>query len=83
MAFLNIFDIVERQSVKAQLYNFNDLTSDREWLYDILLSDTESEGPVSDEDVYISKMLREHLQEQRQRKNYYKKPTVRPIIIFI
>ncbi|KAH8406673.1 hypothetical protein KR222_002340, partial [Zaprionus bogoriensis] len=65
----------ERQSVKAQMYNFNDLTSDREWLYDVLLSDTESEGPVSDEDVYINQMLREHLKEQRQRKNYYKKPT--------
>ncbi|XP_023166084.2 chromatin-remodeling ATPase INO80 [Drosophila hydei] len=65
----------ERQSVKAQIYNFNDLTSDREWLYDILLSDTDSEPQVSDEDEYINQMLREHLQEQRQRKNYYKKAT--------
>ncbi|EDV98617.1 chromatin-remodeling ATPase INO80 [Drosophila grimshawi] len=66
----------ERQSVKAQIYNFNDLTSDREWLYDALLSDTESEGhAVSDENEYIHQMLREHIQEQRQRKNYYKKPT--------
>ncbi|XP_060645595.1 chromatin-remodeling ATPase INO80 [Drosophila nasuta] len=65
----------ERQSVKAQIYNFNDLTSDREWLYDLILSDTESEPPMSDEDAYVAQMLREHLQEQRQRKNYYKKPT--------
>ncbi|EDW14836.1 chromatin-remodeling ATPase INO80 [Drosophila mojavensis] len=65
----------ERQSVKAQLYNFNDLTSDREWLYEILLSDTDSEPQVSDEDEYINQMLREHLQEQRHRKNYYKKAT--------
>ncbi|KAH8359538.1 hypothetical protein KR093_007388, partial [Drosophila rubida] len=66
----------ERQSVKAQIYNFNDLTSDREWLYDLILSDTESETQMSDEDAYISQMLREHQQEQRQRKNYYKKATV-------
>ncbi|KAM8704251.1 hypothetical protein ACLKA7_008795 [Drosophila subpalustris] len=65
----------ERQSVKAQMYNFNYLTSDREWLYDTLLSDTESETQVSDEDEYIGQMLREHLQEQRQRRNYYRVPT--------
>ncbi|ALC46989.1 Ino80, partial [Drosophila busckii] len=64
-----------RQSVKTQLYNFNDLTSDREWLYDMLLSDTESEEQLSDEDEYISQLLREHMHEQRERKRYYKKPT--------
>nr|NP_732413.1 INO80 complex subunit [Drosophila melanogaster]Q9VDY1.2 RecName: Full=Chromatin-remodeling ATPase INO80; Short=dINO80 [Drosophila melanogaster]AAF55658.2 INO80 complex subunit [Drosophila melanogaster]AFH41853.1 FI17525p1 [Drosophila melanogaster] len=63
----------ERQSVKAQLYNFNDLTSDREWLYDLLLSDTESDDPTITEDEYVQQLLREHVREQRQRKNYYKK----------
>ncbi|XP_068153269.1 chromatin-remodeling ATPase INO80 [Drosophila tropicalis] len=69
----------ERQSVKAQLYNFNDLTSDREWLYDLLLSDTESDEEDQmggmNEDDYIQEMLREHIREQRQRSNYYKKQT--------
>ncbi|XP_041630288.1 chromatin-remodeling ATPase INO80 isoform X3 [Drosophila kikkawai] len=65
----------ERQSVKAQLYNFNDLTSDREWLYDLLLSDTESDDPTITEDEYVHQLLREHIREQRQRKNYYKKAT--------
>ncbi|XP_017060734.1 chromatin-remodeling ATPase INO80 [Drosophila ficusphila] len=65
----------ERQSVKAQLYNFNDLTSDREWLYDVLLSDTESDDPTITEDEYVQQLLREHVREQRQRKNYYKKAT--------
>ncbi|KAH8344440.1 hypothetical protein KR084_011817 [Drosophila pseudotakahashii] len=65
----------ERQSVKAQLYNFNDLTSDREWLYDLLLSDTESDDPTITEDEYVQQLLREHIREQRQRKNYYKKAT--------
>ncbi|XP_030374870.1 chromatin-remodeling ATPase INO80 [Scaptodrosophila lebanonensis] len=65
----------ERQSVKTQLYNFNDLTSDREWLYDLLLSDTDSETDLSDEDAYVQQLLREHMRDQRQRKNYYKKAT--------
>ncbi|KAH8369105.1 hypothetical protein KR009_001061 [Drosophila setifemur] len=65
----------ERQSVKAQLYNFNDLTSDREWLYDLLLSDSESDEPGLNEDEYVHQLLREHIREQRQRKNYYKKAT--------
>ncbi|XP_044313365.1 chromatin-remodeling ATPase INO80 isoform X2 [Drosophila rhopaloa] len=65
----------ERQSVKAQLYNFNDLTSDREWLYDLLLSDTESDDPTITEDEYVNQLLKEHIREQRQRKNYYKKAT--------
>lgn len=62
--------------MKAQLYNFNDLTSDREWLYDLLLSDTESDDPTITEDEYVHQLLREHIREQRQRKNYYKKATV-------
>ncbi|KAH8280021.1 hypothetical protein KR018_001348 [Drosophila ironensis] len=64
----------ERQSVRAQLYNFNDLTSDREWLYELLLSDSESDDPGLTEDEYVHQLLREHIREQRQRKNYYKKP---------
>ena len=66
----------ERQSVKVQLYNFNDLTADREWLYDVLLSDTDTETEVSDEDDYIKDMLKTHLKQQKLRENFYKKPTV-------
>ncbi|TMW54018.1 hypothetical protein DOY81_000886 [Sarcophaga bullata] len=65
----------ERQSVKVQLYNFNDLTADREWLYDVLLSDTDTETEISDEDDYIKDMLKTHLKQQKLRENFYKKPT--------
>ncbi|XP_065355033.1 chromatin-remodeling ATPase INO80 [Calliphora vicina] len=65
----------ERQSVKAQLYNFNDLTADREWLYDVLLSDTDTETDISDEDDYIKEMLKTHMKQQKLRENFYKKPT--------
>lgn len=66
----------ERQAVKAQLYNFNDLTADREWLYDVLLSDTDTETEISDEDDYIKEMLKTHMKQQKLRENFYKKPTV-------
>ncbi|XP_054726718.1 chromatin-remodeling ATPase INO80 isoform X1 [Anastrepha obliqua] len=65
----------ERQSVKMQLFNFNDLTNDREWLYEVLLSDTDTETEISDEDDYIKELLKTHMLEQRHRENFYKKTT--------
>lgn len=66
----------ERQSVKAQLYNFSELTADREWLYDAIMSDTDSETEISDEDDYVRDMLKTHMKQQKLRENYYKKATV-------
>lgn len=65
----------ERQSVKMQLLNFSDLTNDREWLYDVLLSDTDTETEISDEDDYVKELLKTHIFEQRHRENFYKKAT--------
>ncbi|XP_067614395.1 chromatin-remodeling ATPase INO80 [Eurosta solidaginis] len=65
----------ERQNVKMHLYNFNDLTNDREWLYDVLLSDSDSETEISDEDDYVKELLKTHMFEQKHRENFYKKPT--------
>ncbi|XP_017475619.1 PREDICTED: putative DNA helicase Ino80 [Rhagoletis zephyria] len=65
----------ERQSVKMHLFNFNDLTNDREWLYEVLLSDTDTETEISDEDDYIKELLRTHMLEQKHRENFYKKTT--------
>ncbi|XP_059218024.1 LOW QUALITY PROTEIN: chromatin-remodeling ATPase INO80 [Stomoxys calcitrans] len=65
----------ERQSVKAQLYNFSELTADREWLYDIIMSDTDTETEISDEDDYVKEMLKTHMKQQKLRENFYKKPT--------
>lgn len=66
----------ERQAVKMQLYNFNDLTADREWLYDVLLSDTDTDTEISDEDEYVREMIKAHVRQQKMRENFYKKPTV-------
>ncbi|XP_037892218.1 chromatin-remodeling ATPase INO80 [Glossina fuscipes] len=65
----------ERQAVKMQLYNFNDLTADREWLYDVLLSDTDTDTEISDEDEYVREMIKAHVRQQKMRENFYKKPT--------
>lgn len=65
----------ERQSVKMHLFNFSDLTNDREWLYDVLLSDTDTETEISDEDDYVKELLKTHIFEQRHRENFYKKAT--------
>lgn len=71
-----IFQFVERQSVKIELYNFADLSADRGWLYDELLSDTDSDTEISDEDDYVQEMLKTHVKQQRIRENFYKKVTV-------
>lgn len=63
----------ERQSDKAHVYNFSSVVSEREWLCDVLLSDTDTESEISDEDEYIKDMLRYHLFEQKYRESYYKK----------
>lgn len=44
---------------------------DRKWLQDILLSDTESEPEISDEDEYIREMLKDHVKEKKIREKYY------------
>uniref|UniRef100_W8APB8 Chromatin-remodeling ATPase INO80 n=1 Tax=Ceratitis capitata TaxID=7213 RepID=W8APB8_CERCA len=65
----------DRQSAKMHLFNFNDMTSDREWLYEALLSDTDTETEISDEDDYIKELLKTHIFEQKHRENFYKKTT--------
>lgn len=75
---LNLFPffILERQAVKSSLYNFSELTADREWLYDVIMSDTDTETDISDEDDYVKEMLKTHMKQQKLRENYYKKATV-------
>ena len=62
--------------MKCQLYNFNDLTSDREWLYNLLLSDTDTDTEISDEDDYLKEMMKAHIRERKLREKYYTKPSV-------
>lgn len=59
------------------MYNFSQVGSDRKWLQDILLSDSESEDEISDENEYIRDMLRDHMKEQKFRTKYYQNANVR------
>lgn len=60
---------------KELMYNAEYIEDEeRRKLYDILLSDSDSETEISDEDRYIGEMLREHVKEQKYRKVYYQDP---------
>lgn len=59
-----------------QIYNLSQIGPDRKWLQDILLSDTETDPELSDEDEYIRDMLREHVKEKKIRSKYYQNPHV-------
>ncbi|XP_055384468.1 chromatin-remodeling ATPase INO80 [Condylostylus longicornis] len=65
----------ERRADKLQVFNFSQIDAERKWLQDVLLSDTESESDISDEDDYIKIMLKQHIMEQKFREKYYKKPS--------
>lgn len=66
----------DRQNDKLQIYNLSQIGPDRKWLQDILLSDTDTEPELSDEDEYIRDMLREHVKEKKIRAKYYQNPHV-------
>lgn len=71
------FLLSDRQNDKLQIYNLSEIGTDRKWLQDILLSDTESDvDEPSDEDEYIREMLREHVKEKKIRAKYYQNPHV-------
>lgn len=53
------------------MYNFTNVGNDRKWLQDLLLSDTDTDENVSDEDEYIKTMLKDHVKEQKYRRKYY------------
>lgn len=53
------------------MYNFSNVGNDRKWLQELLLSDTDTEENITDEDEYIKRMLRDHVKEQKYRQKYY------------
>lgn len=58
------------------MYNFSQVGPDRKWLQDLLLSDTDTDGEISDEDDYVRTMLKDHVKEQRYRAKYYQNADV-------
>ena len=52
------------------------MNQDRKWLMDVLLSDTESESEISDQEEYIREMLKNHMREKKYREKYHQNPNV-------
>uniref|UniRef100_A0A336MQW6 Chromatin-remodeling ATPase INO80 n=1 Tax=Culicoides sonorensis TaxID=179676 RepID=A0A336MQW6_CULSO len=62
---------IEKRKQKQLLYNFSNVRQDRQWLKDMLLSDTSSSSEISDEDDYVKEMLKNHIREKRIRERYH------------
>ncbi|XP_058466733.1 chromatin-remodeling ATPase INO80 [Malaya genurostris] len=60
----------ERNEDKSFLFNLSSVGIDRIWLQNLILSDTESESEISDNE-YIQNMVVNHLRERRYRSKYY------------
>ncbi|CRL03233.1 CLUMA_CG016168, isoform A [Clunio marinus] len=60
---------------KELMYHTENISEDRKWLYNLLLSDTESDSEISDQDKYIGEMLKEHVREKRYRLKYHQNPS--------
>lgn len=61
---------------KELMFNSENIGEDRRWLFNLLLSDTESDSEISDQDKYIGEMLKDHVREKRYRQKYYRNPAV-------
>lgn len=68
---------LERNEDKRYLYNLTSVGPERLWIQNLLLSDTETESEISDEDSHIREMLKNHLSERKYRGKYYSTLNVR------
>lgn len=61
---------------KNLIYN-KSVDDERKWLYNVLMSDTESDSSeISDEDRYVGEMLKDYVHEKKLREKYHQNPTV-------
>uniref|UniRef100_A0A182IV63 Chromatin-remodeling ATPase INO80 n=1 Tax=Anopheles atroparvus TaxID=41427 RepID=A0A182IV63_ANOAO len=58
------------RSNRERMFDFSMVGTDRMWLKNLLLSETETERETSDEDECIERLLKEHLREKRRREKY-------------
>lgn len=65
--------LADRITDKIRVYNFSHVGQNRKWLQDVLLSDSDSDLEMS-EDEYVRDMLRSHVQEERLRNKYHRHP---------
>uniref|UniRef100_A0A182QXK5 Chromatin-remodeling ATPase INO80 n=1 Tax=Anopheles farauti TaxID=69004 RepID=A0A182QXK5_9DIPT len=62
------------RSNRERMFDFSTVGSERMWLKNLLLSETETESDISDVEEYIQQMLKDHLKEKMIREKYNDSP---------
>uniref|UniRef100_A0A182NLU5 Chromatin-remodeling ATPase INO80 n=1 Tax=Anopheles dirus TaxID=7168 RepID=A0A182NLU5_9DIPT len=62
------------RSNRERMFDFSTVGSERMWLKNLLLSETETESEISDVEEYIQQMLKDHLRERKIREKYDESP---------
>lgn len=66
----------QRDDYHELMLNSENIGEERKWLYNLLLSDSETDSEISDEDKYIGEMLKDHVREKHYRQAYHQNPRV-------
>lgn len=61
---------------KEFIFNPQNITDERKWLYNLMLSESDDETEITDEDAYVREMLKDHVREKKYRKKYHQNPAV-------
>jgi hypothetical protein len=69
-------DLQKRPTFEEKANMFNEPNDERKWLFNLLLSETETESEISDEDKYVGEMLRDHVRQKKLREQYHQNPNV-------
>uniref|UniRef100_A0A182WM91 Chromatin-remodeling ATPase INO80 n=1 Tax=Anopheles minimus TaxID=112268 RepID=A0A182WM91_9DIPT len=62
------------RSYRERMFDFSTVGSERMWLKNLLLSETETESEISDVEEYIQQMLKDHMREKKIRERYNDSP---------
>uniref|UniRef100_A0A182YJ33 Chromatin-remodeling ATPase INO80 n=1 Tax=Anopheles stephensi TaxID=30069 RepID=A0A182YJ33_ANOST len=62
------------RSYRERMFDFSTVGSERMWLKNLLLSETETESEISDVEDYIQQMLKDHVREKKIRERYNDSP---------
>uniref|UniRef100_A0A182SK95 Chromatin-remodeling ATPase INO80 n=1 Tax=Anopheles maculatus TaxID=74869 RepID=A0A182SK95_9DIPT len=62
------------RSYRERMFDFSTVGSERMWLKNLLLSETETESEISDVEDYIQQMLKDHVREKKIRERYNASP---------
>ncbi|XP_052896309.1 chromatin-remodeling ATPase INO80 [Anopheles moucheti] len=62
------------RSYRERMFDFSTVGSERLWLKNLLLSETDTESDISDVEEYIQRMLKEHVREKKIRARFKDAP---------